>query len=1524
MKNFLRNFAFFVLAATAYSQGLVTIQSNPPYTSASGVPLNGYASISWQPFTTAYGTVVPPGAINVNIAAGVFTRTVQLYPNVGANPPGTSYTVLYNFSGSPVYTRNWYVPASGVPVNVAAIEFPPAGLQQTNAIISPAQLLQAGAVVNQALCWNGAYWGPGSCGGGSSIILPGATGALLYNAGSNNFGATGLGSTTQVYHGNSTGVGSFGPVVNGDIANGTIDLTTKVTNVLPPVNGGTGTGTAFSQGSVLFSGTAGIFQQDPSNFFWNSAQHQLGIGTPTTNASITIQEPSGNSNAISATGSAGAGVNILLRDGNATRTWSLSATISGTLSVLDTTTSNIPLSISSLDDVLVCGATDGTFRFDVQCSQSGGTMRIWDQTSGGITTLAVRGGIAQGSTPLVSFTSNGGNTLSSIGSDGSFGAFSGGQRTAVVAASIVGLGSSSAIQFRNNVSWDGGTVDGGISRLSAGLLGIGNGTPGDSSASLQMTGLTLNGGAGSGTQCLQVNNSGVVGYSGAACAGGGTVTNTIGPLIAGRVMVGNAGNDSTVISSLGTSTTVLHGNAGGNPGWSAVVLTTDVSGILPFANGGLGTASNFANHLFYGNNTGSTAAPVATQPTFADLAAGTVGAVGTFPGGDFFAGGLDSQTGTSYTVLSSDENKLLSFNNASSVAVTLPSTGTSGFGAGAIFYMYNLGAGAVTVTPNTSTINGGSSIVLNQSQGAFVESNGTHYVAWISAAPTGSGTVTSLATTSPITGGTITTTGTIACATCVTSGASLTANQLVIGSGSQGSQALGSLGTTSQVLVGNASGAPAWTTLTSGLLPATVVYNNASNAYSTGTQNFSSAAHTIPTIVVASVGALPGTCTAGELAFVTGATAGQQIYECSATNTWTQQTGGGGGGSTGGGAGVPPYSTTTITSSPMTITGATHAQGKYAFGVCWDASTNPQIEMSCNWSRNPTNGDLIVTYTVAPAQIDIFGSTGGSGAFLSSAPYNFPAQAPGGSLTASSPSTVTLSPCPAGVNGTDALHYLYISGGTGTAEPVLITGGTCTALASSGTVVFTPANNHSGAWTVQSGSSGIKEALIACAAASGGGVVIPGGNFNVWALLDISNNCSLRGSGINVTLLEFQSVVTRGLQFIGSAGNGDEIYLSDLSVNYLSVGTSQESLYVQDVAVGDIHSLALYNAYDSMTLVSVAHLFVHDIYEAPQRNGINLSSNSGSSVTGASYPQVDNVHMVLQVSTGTGLALSNILAGPQFTNMYIEQGQYSVTAIDSTNNVNEVSLQGIFTASSSGAIFMNITSASFASRWIIHNSLIDSNGFGIEIFAGTSNHISDVTITGNTIGYKATTGIGLKNVRGARITGNTVYVFGSTTGVGNAIELVNGPNINVTISGNDIGGGGNATGTSANDVLLDAQAHAHVNVSSNTLYAAGTATISDSHTGAGPVEWYANGGVDDIVPSVSSASSLAFPVNPTFSLTGTTGVSSVSGLFIGERGMFTPGGAVTFTAGATIGNTFTTSSNVPVNFFFDGTKVWLH
>lgn len=71
----------------------------------------------------------------------------------------------------------------------------------------------------------------------------------------------------------------------------------------------------------------------------------------------------------------------------------------------------------------------------------------------------------------------------------------------------------------------------------------------------------------------------------------------------------------------------------------------------------------------------------------------------------------------------------------------------------------------------------------------------------------------------------------------------------------------------------------------------------------------SGATHTLAVKVVANVPALPATCTAGELAVVTGATLGQQIYQCSAGNVWTQQLNSG----TATGGGITMYSGTAVT-----------------------------------------------------------------------------------------------------------------------------------------------------------------------------------------------------------------------------------------------------------------------------------------------------------------------------------------------------------------------------------------------------------------------------------------------------------------------------------------------------------------------------------------------------------------------------------------------------------------------------------
>ncbi len=286
----------------------------------------------------------------------------------------------------------------------------------------------------------------------------------------------------------------------------------------------------------------------------------------------------------------------------------------------------------------------------------------------------------------------------------------------------------------------------------------------------------------------------------------------------------------------------------------------------------------------------------------------------------------------------------------------------------------------------------------------------------------GGGTVTQVNTTAPITGGPITTTGTVACPTCVTSAAALILNQIVLGAGGQAAATLGSLGTTTTVLHGNAAGPPSF-----------------------------------------------GPVAPGDISF---------------------------------------------TGNPLQV--------------------------------------FRITPNVTPA-VAAFADP----PYIPSADYNFPAQAPGGSISIGS-NSITMAPCPLGVNGSSANHYLQLSGGTGTAEAALITGGTCTSGATTGTVIVTAANTHSGAWTVTSASGGIQEAVKAFP--NGAVIILPAGTTTITGKVSFGPHHQFRGQGAELTILdgtgiptaiawtfEYNSAVQGGGYDINTS-----ILFSDLTISALS------------------------------------------------------------------------------------------------------------------------------------------------------------------------------------------------------------------------------------------------------------------------------------------------------------------------------------------------------------------------------------
>ena len=211
---------------------------------------------------------------------------------------------------------------------------------------------------------------------------------------------------------------------------------------------------------------------------------------------------------------------------------------------------------------------------------SGGTMTL--SVTGGTatavpyfansTSLAVSGALTSNSIMLASST--GPKTVAGMTTDG---------------LSVITIGGTASARGQINL---GGNSSGSVGITVAAAAGswsfvlpTGAGSSGQpllSAAGGTLTWGTLGVAAG-GTGLTSGTSGGVIGFTGTATLAS-SVLLTANALILG----GGLGATPTPMASLGTTTTVLHGNAAGAPTFGAVSLTADVSGTLPVGNGGTG------------------------------------------------------------------------------------------------------------------------------------------------------------------------------------------------------------------------------------------------------------------------------------------------------------------------------------------------------------------------------------------------------------------------------------------------------------------------------------------------------------------------------------------------------------------------------------------------------------------------------------------------------------------------------------------------------------------------------------------------------------------------------------------------------------------------------------------------------------------------------------------------------------------------------------------------------------------------
>ena len=158
-------------------------------------------------------------------------------------------------------------------------------------------------------------------------------------------------------------------------------------------------------------------------------------------------------------------------------------------------------------------------------------------------------------------------------------------------------------------------------------------------------------------------------------------------------------------------------------------------------------------------------------------------------------------------------------------------------------------------------------------------------------------------------------------------------------------------------------------------------------------------------------------------------------------------------------------------------------------------------------------------------------------------------QSPSADLGTPGAKTVSLAACPAGVTGSEPQYYVYIAG-TGTAEAVLVTGGTCAGNGQAGTLQFTTANAHNAGYTVGSASGGLQEVLIAArfsptnpaGTSQSGSVIVPPGEYKAFARVSIrASNMTVDFSGSIVECWMNDTCI-----YVGDPSNG--VLFSDITL----------------------------------------------------------------------------------------------------------------------------------------------------------------------------------------------------------------------------------------------------------------------------------------------------------------------------------------------------------------------------------------
>jgi hypothetical protein len=187
-------------------------------------------------------------------------------------------------------------------------------------------------------------------------------------------------------------------------------------------------------------------------------------------------------------------------------------------------------------------------------------------------------------------------------------------------------------------------------------------------------------------------------------------------------------------------------------------------------------------------------------------------------------------------------------------------------------------------------------------------------------------------------------------------------------------------------------------------------------------------------------------------------------------------------------------------------------KGSSSWGSCGTSADAVSIRGTTVVAAAPADGQVITYEAASNTYKPKPGASAGSVYQTTKFAVDFQfSVTPTADLLSPGAKTVTFASCPAGVRGDETDYWVYVSG-TGTAEAVKVTGGTCAGDGNAGTLQFTTANGHATGYTITSASAGIAEASIAAryrpkgtGALAGGRIMAPTGDIAIYGQLTIKS-----------------------------------------------------------------------------------------------------------------------------------------------------------------------------------------------------------------------------------------------------------------------------------------------------------------------------------------------------------------------------------------------------------------------------------